>query len=195
MKFFFLAIGDIVGAQLLDPHAGNVAVLVLGVVIFALACWVIVTSGLRRGERTGSSIGVALVCFGLLFAATFTAGRVNGGLSLAGSSQYTTFDLLILVGCYLALLNPSPFHLKSERSEWLGWPILRIIVVGLVVLQIVLGTLNGLTEARQSYQYQTNISDITANIETRTRQSRRKRSSCSRPPGFAEWRRSQKPTV
>ena len=82
IKFFLLAIGDVVGAQLDDPHSGNEAVLVLGLVIFAVACWVIVTCGARRDGRADSSIGVALVCFGILFAASFTIGRVNGGLSM-----------------------------------------------------------------------------------------------------------------
>lgn len=162
IKFFFLAIGDVVGAQLGNPDAGNGAVLVLGVLIFAIACWVIVTHGLRRGPRTASSIGVALVCFGLLFTATFTVGRVNGGLSFAGASQYTTFDLLILVGCYLALLHPSGVQREATRSERLAWPILRIVVVGSVLLQIVLGTINGLTQADQLHQREIAISDITA---------------------------------
>ena len=148
IRFFFLAIGDVVGAQLPDPHTGNVAVLVLGVVIFAVACWVIVTRGLRRGKPTDSSVGVALIGFGLLFVATFTAGRVNGGLYVAGTSQYTTFDLMIVTGCYLALLNPSRSQLKAaRRSERLAWPILRMVMAGVMLLTIVFGTINGLTFA------------------------------------------------
>ena len=165
LKFFFLALGDVVGAQLHNPDNGNEAVLVLGVLIFALACWVIVNYGLRPKNNTGSSIGVALVCFGLLFAATFTVGRVDIGLSSAGDSQYTTFDLLILVGCYLALLHPTAPLSEARRSERLAWPILRIVVVGSVLLQIVLGTINGLTQASQFHRTQTTISDITANID------------------------------
>ncbi len=89
IRFFFLAIGDVVGAQLTNPNTGNEAVLALGVFIFAVACWVIAVYGLRRGTQPGGSIGVALVCVGLLFAVTFTVGRVNGGLSYAAASQYT----------------------------------------------------------------------------------------------------------
>jgi Bacterial Ig domain len=165
IRFFFLAIGDVVGAQLPDPHTGNVAVLVLGVVIFAVACWVVVTRSPRRSEPTGSSVGVALICFGLLFVATFTAGRVNGGLSVAGKTQYTTFDLLIVVGCYLALLSPSTSQLKERRSEWLAWPILRMVIAGVVILTIVFGTINGLTVASGSHQSQMVLADITANIQ------------------------------
>ena len=166
IRFFFLAIGDVVGAQLHDPHTGNVAVLLLGVVIFAVACWVIVTCGLRRGRASGSSVGVALIGFGLLFVATFTAGRVNGGLSLAGAPQYTTFDLLIVTGCYLALLNSSTSEPKAaRRSERLAWPILRMVMAGVVLLTIVFGTINGLHGARASHYYQVTLADITANIQ------------------------------
>jgi hypothetical protein len=165
IKFFFLAIGDVVGAQLANPHTGNEAVLALGVLIFAVACWVIVVYGLRRGAQTGGSIGVALVCFGLLFAVTFAVGRVNSGLSLAGSSQYTTFDLLILAGCYLALLNPPPVRDEERRSARFLWPILRLVLLSAVLLQIVFGAINGVTEARELHSDQISISDITANID------------------------------
>jgi hypothetical protein len=165
IRFFFLAIGDVVGAQLPDPHAGNVAVLVLGVVIFAVACWVIVSRGFRRSEPAGSSVGVALIGFGLLFVVTFTAGRVNFGLSLAGASQYTTFDLMIVTGCYLALLNPSRSQLKAaRRTQLLARPILRMVMVGVMLLTIVFGTINGLHGARALHYYQMTLADITANI-------------------------------
>ena len=164
IKFFLLAIGDVVGAQLSNPSTGNKAVLALGILIFAVACWVIVVYGLRRGPQTGGSVGVALVCFGLLFAVTFAIGRVDGGLSFAAASQYTTFDLLILVGCYLALLNP-PARLETRRLERLSWPILRMLILGAVLLQVALGSVNGVTTARTMYAYEVSVSDITANID------------------------------
>jgi hypothetical protein len=165
VKFFFLAIGDVVGAQLENPHSGNVAVLVLGIVIFAIAAWVILEYGVRRSAHGGGSVGVSLVCFGLLFAVTFAAGRVNGGLSYAGESQYTTFDLMILVGSYLALLNPPAYRPDAGPSRRPSLPVLRLVVSGIALLQIGLGTVNGLATARQSNSYQISMSDITANLD------------------------------
>ena len=165
IKFFFLAIGDVVGAKLGDPQYGNAAVLVLGAVIFAGACWVIVTYGVRRRGSPGSSIGVALVCFGLLFAVTFTVGRVSAGLWFAGQSQYATFDLLILAGCYLAVLHPPPALAETRRSEQFGWPVIRWVVVGAVVVQIILGTLNGLSDASRLRGGEVALADVTANID------------------------------
>jgi hypothetical protein len=163
IKFFFLAIGDIVGAQF--GNSGNLAVLFLGVVIFALACWVIVDYGVRRGEHGGGSIGVSLVCFGLLFAVTFAVGRVNGGLSFASESQYTTFDLMTLAGCYMALLNRPAYRPDAGPPRWAALPVLRLVVAGAALLQIVLGTVNGLATGWQSHNYQISMSDITANVD------------------------------
>ena len=59
-KFFFYAVGDIVGA-VVQPKAGNGAVILLGIVIVALAVAVLVLFGLRRDERGGTPIGVALI--------------------------------------------------------------------------------------------------------------------------------------
>ncbi len=165
IKFFLLAIGDVVGVQLNDPRYGNAAVLLLGLMIFSIACWVIVTRCIRRDGRAGSSIGVALVCFGIVFAASLTVARVPVGLSYAGASQYTTFDLLILVGCYLALLNPPASLLETRRFEGRAWPALRTVVVGVVVLQILLGTLNGRSNAEVIHASEIGFSDITANID------------------------------
>ena len=165
IKFFFLAIGDVVGAKLGDPQYGNAAVLVLGAVIFAAACWVIVNYGFRRHGSPGSSIGVALVCFGLLFAITFTVGRVNAGLWFAGQSQYATFDLLILSGCYLAVIHPPPALAEPRRSERVAWPVVRWVVVGAIVLQILLGTLNGLSNADRVRGDEVALADVTANID------------------------------
>ena len=106
-----------------------------------------------------------MVCFGILFAASLTVGRVNSGLVHAGESQYTTFDLLILVGCYLAVLNPPASVLKERRFERLTLPMLRMVVVGAVVLQILLGTINGHTIAQQVHEGEIGFSDITANID------------------------------
>ncbi len=76
-----------------------------------------------------------------------------------------TFDLLILVGCYLALLRPPAPLPEVRRSERLSWLILRIALFGAVLLQIVLGTVNGVTDASHSRSFQISISDITANID------------------------------
>ena len=106
IQFFFSLVGDVGGENNNLPFVGhNDGVLVLGVVLVAVAIWVVIAYGFRRDEESGYPIGVALVCFGLLFAATIAVGRTSWGLWAAGASRYTTFDLLIVIGCYLAILE------------------------------------------------------------------------------------------
>jgi hypothetical protein len=156
-EFFFLAIGDVVGQPL--PLVGlDDAIMLLGIVFVALAIWTMVAYGFRRNE-SASPIGVSLTCFGLMFAATITQGRISYGLQAAGGSRYTTFDLLILVGCYLTVLGQS-----AERAK-VGQIGVRIIVGGSIVLLAVLGTKNGLNEAATWHQILSEGADVTVNID------------------------------
>ena len=62
------------------PSAHNDGLVVPpGVVIVGLAIWVVIACGLHRDESSAGPLGAAVVCFGLLFAATFTEGRVLPG--------------------------------------------------------------------------------------------------------------------
>ena len=192
IQFFLSAIGDIVGESL--PTVGrNNAVIVLGVVVVAVAICVVLLYG-SRGNESGSPIGVALICFGLLFAATITAGRTSYGLYVAGVSRYTTFDLLILVGCYLAILDRrteprtvvhqkgahSQFAFAGDRSsvvpptlrkwktnQWNDKPllVLRVIVMSTIVILVILGTRNGLSGAAGWRQTLSDSADVTVNVQ------------------------------
>jgi Flp pilus assembly pilin Flp len=188
-KFFFYAVGDVVGA-VVQPKAGNGAVILLGIVIVALAVAVLVLFGLRRDERGGTPIGVALIVFGLLFAATITEGRIGYGLGAAGASRYATFDLLIPVGCYLAVLDRSPWlaarrHRPADGAigvsdvpqvtdvsvgagrAWRGTvlTLVRTILFVVIGLQVVLGLTNGLSASRAAKQFDTGPADVLVNID------------------------------
>ena len=79
--------------------------LIFGVVLLALALFTVVLYGGRRDRNGPALIGVwALACVGLLFDAMITEGRVIFGLAAASQSRYTTFDLLVPIGIFLALL-------------------------------------------------------------------------------------------
>jgi hypothetical protein len=55
-----------------------------------------------------------MIWFGLLFAAAIAGGRSSFGLSDAGTTRYVTFDLLILVGSCLLVLE------RSHRVKRMG---------------------------------------------------------------------------
>ena len=166
----------------------------MGVAIFTVAIWVVIAYGFRRSEATGYPIGVALVCFGLLFGGTITIGRTSWGLWAAGASRYTTFDLLILIGCYLAVLDRPSIPIKAgqwnqgaehgvsvglneeivqskvpattvRRWDGLSLFVMRAILMLAIFLQVILGTDNGLTYASGWYHTLLVAGNVTVNID------------------------------
>ena len=166
--FFLTAIGNIFGGQVYDvygarvpgaPDLGPDGTIGLGVVVFVCAVLTLAIF-VRRDEKTAGPIGVSLVLFGLLFAACMTIARSRDGLGGAGFSRYTTFDILVLAGCYLVLLGRPP---TEHRRTWL--PVVRSIIVALVALQVVLGTVEGIAYARSWERHEMAIANITENID------------------------------
>jgi len=197
-KFFFLAIGDVVGAWIPWPlpwggpaasRTVSDASLALGVVIVALAAWVVIKC-LRRDEHGPSPIGVALIGFGILFALSIATGRSTLiGLWYAGTSRYTTFDLLVLVGSYLALVGRSPsrakhrslslsdegagrgatrvaaFARKVRQQDRLGGAIVGATLGVIICVQVILGLLSGLAGGRSTHQVGLATEDVIVNID------------------------------
>jgi hypothetical protein len=130
LKFYLYALGDIVGVQ---PHPGvpdNGAVMLFGVVVFALAVLVLFKWGLRRDEDSGVPIGIALIVFGLLFDALVTESRVVFGLSAAAQSRYSTNDILVLVGIYMTTISGLPSSIRAQSG--IGNPSVRRTPHGLI---------------------------------------------------------------
>ena len=96
---------------------GTTFEIVFGLVILILAAAALAAYGLQRDGQRGSPIGIALICFGLLFAGAVTQGRLTKGYVTAGASRYTTFDLLILVGIYLSLFGRNKWTSGREGSQ------------------------------------------------------------------------------
>ena len=166
LKFFFFAVGDVVGVQLPDaPHGAQYGVFVLGVAIVGIGIWSIVRSGFRVDVSSARPVGVALTWFGLLFAAGAAGGRASLGLSNAGSSLYVIFDVLILVGSYLVVLDRSKQDASnaSQVARWLPGMTLAISV--LIGFQVIFGTANGISNANSYRDFQVTGAIIAANIQ------------------------------
>jgi len=164
-RFFFIEIGDVVGQSIPDtPHAGNNAVLFLGIVIFVGAMYAVFRYGLRRDDRGGGPIGVALICFGLLCALSTAIGRYPLGLWEASASRYTTNDLLILGGTYLALLDRP--RIRGSLTGWRKGTLVafRSSVIALICLQVGLGNYNALPGERSISTAQAATEDVVVNI-------------------------------
>ena len=184
INFFLTALGDGLGIQLGGAYYTDVVA--FGLLILAIACWVLVTYGRRIDESSGSPIGIVLICFGLPFCVLMTLGRSWIGIGLAGWSRYTTYDLLVVVGCYLAVLDRPARRAHSgprqtTRAESLGaeslgsvelqW-VLQHVRLGVIVIlvvaigvQVLFGTANGISQARSWYDSQVLAADVTANID------------------------------
>ena len=170
VKFFFFAIGDVVGQALPQTaNAGDNAVLALGVVIFVGSIGVLTRYGIRRDEHGSGPIGVALICYGLLFVLSIALGRAalgrQFGLWNASQSRYTTVDLLILVGMYLAILTPATRPLRRRSWERILSHVFRMAVLILVLLQVVMGTYNGLAGGRSTHASRLAAADVLVNID------------------------------
>jgi hypothetical protein len=186
LKFFFFLIGSIVGVQITNSPW---PVIFFGVVIFSVAIWV-VAKYLRRDETSSRPIGVVLACYGILFAATVTQGRA--WFTLWAPSRYSTCGLLVLAGCYFALLDrPSPLVARerpsnslfsatifsrllnqpsttrewSERRNAIGWRVVWTILAVAICVQVILGTGHGLVSAKSWSESQKVVADITVNID------------------------------
>ena len=187
LKFFLFSIGDVIGNQATKGSA-NTFVVVFGLGIFILAVGTLLICGFRRDERGGSPIGVALIVFGLLFAAMITQGRSYYGYWGASWSRYTTFDLLILVGVYVALLGRKhvlPTDQQGSRtpeeppvdSRWwpagrvrdwsdrVALPIAQVVVVVAIAIQIPFGVRNGVQQASDWHAWQVKTAEVLRNID------------------------------
>ena len=169
LKFFAVAIGDVLGIPFHYGQASNPWLILFGLLIVAVALGVIVVYGIRRDDRGGGPFAVALILMGLLFAATVTEGRVIFGAWAASASRYTTFDLLVPVGIYLALLGRAPAVAPVDggtpdattgdgtRFSWIerrALPAARAFIGVVIVLQVAVSLPNAIKGARANYVYQ-----------------------------------------
>jgi hypothetical protein len=109
------------------------------ILMLAASCLLGVLLYYRRANWERLRLPLALWLFGVLFDLMVTVGRLQ--LGVPGSSRYTTYNLLILIGLYLgALVLIDPHRERSnQRAIWRAglWPsLLGLGVVALVVVQI-----------------------------------------------------------
>jgi hypothetical protein len=161
IKLLFLAIGDIFAQS--TPVAGDNAILVFGVAMFLLAMWVIVRYGLRRDETSARPVGVALICFGLLFVASADIGTAWVlGPWVGTNSLYVINVLLILVGSYLVVLNwPAS---TGSRAGAVVHQLVPLGVVIVIAVQVVLGTTNGLSGGKTTHRSALEAADVVVNM-------------------------------
>jgi hypothetical protein len=186
IKFFFYALGDVVGVQWRNGVPPNPAVYVFGVVTLVLVVLVLAKWGFRRDEHSGAPIGIALLVFGILFALLLTEDRVIFGYKAAAQSRYTTNDLLVLAGIYLTALSGLTSSLRATNIDdaeretrppnrviaWCRGCVNRIdrrlilgIAVVVIAIQVASGVHYGPPGARGFNQTSSVSASITRNID------------------------------
>ena len=159
IRFFFFSVGNVTGA-----HGGDTSV-ALGVLIVLMALGLILSALIRPREGDAAPLGIALICYGLLFALFITDGRAAAGLNAGGASRYTTFNLLTLVGCYLVIISwRSAVSREGRNFKVLWWASLGLVGVA-VSLSLVLGTINGLDDSAAWQKEQVQAAEVIVNIK------------------------------
>jgi hypothetical protein len=169
-KFFLFLIGSVLGVEL--THSPW-PVILFGAIVMMIAI-VLMARYRWRGEQGSGLVGVALICYGVLFAATVTQGRA--WFALWAPSRYSTCGLLILGGCYLVALDRPPPWARlafratatGDRPERRSVSANTVIWVGLAVaicLQVIFGTGHGLASAKSWSQSQKEVADIIVNVD------------------------------
>jgi hypothetical protein len=169
-KYFLFLIGSVLGVELTNSPW---PVILFGVIVMLIAI-VLVVRYPWRGEHRSSPIGLALICYGVLFAATVTQGRA--WFALWAPSRYSTCGLLILGGCYLVALDrPPPWDRlaigataagdRPERRSVIANTVLWVGLAVVICLQVIFGTGHGLASAKSWSEAQKEVADITVNVD------------------------------
>jgi len=173
LQYFLYLIGNVVLGQ--QPQAGHHAVdLIVGVSILAISTWIVIATSVRRDGPGGSPLAAAIVIGGVLICAVTTAGRASGGY--AAIDRYAMFGVLVWVGCYLGLLDfvRAESRRRSVDTGGRQLPFLRhgtcrtlalAGIAALIVVQVVLGTPSGLSDAAAWHRREVVIANVTVNSE------------------------------
>jgi hypothetical protein len=163
LRFFLFAVGDVLGIPLSNsPDGRQYLVLVFGIAIVVVCIWSIISAAQRVDSSSARPIGIAVAAFGLLFAVAAAGSRVSLGISNASFQLYVPFDILILLGTYLIIIDRS--RQDADRAVPRRLPVLAMVVVALVGVEAVFGTGQGLANARSYHSYEVTDAVVTANI-------------------------------
>jgi hypothetical protein len=130
-KFFLVLTGNVISLGPLWLRGG------VGAVLLIASIYVIVRSGQRRHSGITTYLPVALIAFGLVVDVLTVFGRTRYGLSYSLSSRYTMFNLVLLIGIGVFVLD---YLYTTDRSRA---RIAAAAIVLLVIAQVAMSTVGG----------------------------------------------------
>jgi hypothetical protein len=139
LKYFLVLLGGFSRASRSDLWLA----IGCGVLMVGLSAWVVARFW-RSDRRLADALPVALVVYVFLFDLSTLLGRGSAGPAQALSSRYTTYNLLIFVAAYFALVNRGAWRVPEERRR----PVLLTVGAVGAALAILLAVAS-VTTARQ----------------------------------------------
>ncbi len=177
LEYFLFIIGSIAGVQLTSSPGPEIALgsaVVIVSVVLILRYW-------RKDGVSSRPFGLAIIVYGLLFAASVTEGRA--AFALWAPSRYSTCGLIAVAGCYLVLLDRSEVGVRRPAGKLLSgvssaphgagwWAIARtacwVAVLVAVAAVVLYGNGHGYASAKSWSADQKQVADITVNHERAT---------------------------
>jgi hypothetical protein len=158
--FAIFAMGDVLGVPI-NPGGSSVGILLFGLAILILAIVALTLCGLGPDKASARPVGATLIWFGLLFSIVVAIGRHGLGYWGASSSGYTIYNVWILIGIYMVLIDrtPLPTQVRTGSSRKLSKPSPDVVrrngyryalwvLLIFLVLQPIVGIENGISGAR-----------------------------------------------
>lgn len=119
-----------------------------GILMLGLAVWVVARFVLSE-RGLAEALPVALVVFVFLFDLSTLIGRGSAGSSQALASRYTTYNLLVFVAAYFALVNRHPTRISDE----LRTPLLALVGGVGLALSCLLATVSWTTARHEGADF------------------------------------------
>jgi hypothetical protein len=157
-KYFFVAVGSVIPMG----RAGQFVQGLFGLVLCAFGVYVAIAGGIRARSDRAFLAPIALVAFALIFDVMLAVGRSISGVAQAESSRYTAYNLLLMVGVYLALLR-----LLTARDEHDAViPALAGAFALLMFIQISVSSWAGLAAGKGTLHSRIQAADLVVNYRT-----------------------------
>jgi hypothetical protein len=161
-KFFLVAIGSVIPMGKLGGYVPSLFLEGLfGLLLCALSVYVIIAGGTRARSDEAFLAPITLVTFALMFNIMLAAGRTGlwGGLKAAELSRYSTYNLLLLVGDYLALLR----LLMTRQGREATIVALVGAVAVLMFVQVAVSSWVGLQMGKEAFRNRIQGADLVVN--------------------------------
>jgi hypothetical protein len=162
LGFFFALLGSVIPGEatgvLVYKVSDPARFVMLGVVLFAAAIFILVQSWRYRASKERLPLPALMIVFSLLYDLTITSGR--SGLGAAGAvndNRFVMANLVLLTGIVIYGLVRIPRRLvPSRRDQHLFWTYLGICALALfLAVQVTTATRFGIANGRESSSLRT----------------------------------------